>query len=36
MDFALSPEQEEIRKLVRDFAEREVKPRADEIDHTSQ
>src|ERR1700730_15689101 len=33
MDLSLSPEQQEIRKLVRDFAEREVKPRADAIDH---
>lgn len=36
MDFGLSPEQEEIRKLVRDFAEREVKPRAEAIDQTSE
>ena len=35
MDLSLSPEQEEIRKLVRDFAEREVKPRAEAIDHSS-
>jgi alkylation response protein AidB-like acyl-CoA dehydrogenase len=33
MDLSLNPEQEEIRKLVRDFVEREVKPRADSIDH---
>ena len=33
MDLALSPEQEEIRRLARDFAEREVKPRAEAIDH---
>ena len=33
MDLSLSPEQQEIRKLVRDFAEREVKPRAEAIDH---
>ena len=32
MDLSLSPEQQEIRKLVRDFAEREVKPRAEAID----
>jgi acyl-CoA dehydrogenase len=32
MDLSLSPEQQEIRKLVRDFAEREVKPRAAVID----
>ena len=36
MDLSLSPEQEEIRKLVRDFAEREVKPRAEAIDHTDE
>jgi alkylation response protein AidB-like acyl-CoA dehydrogenase len=36
MDLSLSPEQEEIRKLVRGFAEREVKPRADAIDHTDE
>jgi alkylation response protein AidB-like acyl-CoA dehydrogenase len=34
MDLTLSPEQEEIRKLVRDFATREVKPRAEAIDQT--
>jgi acyl-CoA dehydrogenase len=34
MDLALTPEQEEIRKLVRDFATREVKPRAEAIDQT--
>jgi acyl-CoA dehydrogenase len=32
MELALSAEQEEIRRLVRDFAEREVKPRAEAID----
>src|SRR6202165_621014 len=36
MDLSLSPEQQEIRKLVRDFAEREVKPRAAAIDHKSE
>jgi alkylation response protein AidB-like acyl-CoA dehydrogenase len=36
MDLSLSPEQEEIRKLARDFAEREVKPRAEAIDHTDE
>src|SRR4030081_3275483 len=36
MDLSLSPEQQEIRKLVRDFAEREVKPRADAIDHSGE
>jgi alkylation response protein AidB-like acyl-CoA dehydrogenase len=34
MDLSLTPEQQEIRRLVRDFAEREVKPRADAIDHS--
>mgnify|MGYP001499275966 FL=1 len=33
MNLALTSEQEEIRRLARDFAEREVKPRADAIDH---
>jgi alkylation response protein AidB-like acyl-CoA dehydrogenase len=33
MDLALTTEQEEIRRLARDFAEREVKPRAEAIDH---
>ncbi len=33
MNLALSAEQEEIRRLARDFAEREVKPRAEAIDH---
>src|ERR671937_1431600 len=36
MDLSLSPEQEEIRKLVREFAEREVKPRAEAIDHDAE
>ncbi len=36
MDLTLSPEQEEIRKLARHFAEREVKPRAEAIDHTDE
>ena len=36
MDLALSPEQLEIQKLVRDFAEREVKPRAEAIDHSGE
>jgi len=35
MNLSLSSEQEEIRQLVRDFAEREVRPRAEEIDQTS-
>jgi len=34
MDLSLSPEQQEIRRLVREFAEREIKPRAAAIDHT--
>src|SRR6202035_3520365 len=34
MDLSLTPEQEEIRKVVRDFAQRQVKPRADAIDHS--
>ncbi len=33
MNLSLSPEQEEIRRLARDFADREVKPRAEAIDH---
>jgi alkylation response protein AidB-like acyl-CoA dehydrogenase len=36
MDLSLSPEQEATRKLVRDFAEREVKPRAEAIDHSDE
>ena len=36
MDLSLSPEQREIRKLAREFAEREVKPRAEAIDHNSE
>ena len=36
MDLSLSPEQEEIRRLVRDFAEREVKPRAEAIEHAGE
>src|SRR5256884_9244152 len=36
MDLALSPEQQEVRTLVREFAEREVKPRAEAIDHNSE
>src|SRR5438132_6494924 len=36
MDLTLSPEQQEIRKLVRDFAQREVKPRADAIDRSGE
>ena len=33
MNLALTTEQEEVRRLARDFAEREVKPRAEAIDH---
>jgi len=36
MDLSLSPEQQEIRRLVVDFVEREVKPRAEAIDHTDE
>src|ERR1700686_5907872 len=36
MDLSLTTEQQEIRKLVRDFAERDVKPRADAIDHSGE
>src|ERR671928_788181 len=32
MDFDLSPEQQDIRRLVRDFAEGEVRPVAEELD----
>ena len=32
MDFALSPQHEEIRRTVRDFAEREIRPVADEME----
>src|SRR5256885_4638196 len=36
MDLALSPEQQEVRNLAQEFAEREVKPRAEAIDHNSE
>src|SRR3989442_12705677 len=36
MDLSFSPEQQEIRKLAREFAEREVKPRAEAIDHSGE
>lgn len=36
MELSLSPEQRDLRKLARDFAEREVKPRAEAIDHTDE
>ena len=32
MDFALNPQHEEIRRTVRDFAEREIVPVADELE----
>ena len=32
MDFALSPQHEEIRRTVRDFAEGEIVPVADELE----
>ena len=35
MNLGLSAEQEEVRRLARDFAEREVKPRAEAIDRTA-
>jgi short/branched chain acyl-CoA dehydrogenase len=35
MDFALNDEQRMIRDLCRDFAENEIKPRAEEMDHTA-
>ena len=35
MDFTLSAEQEMIRNLCREFAEEEIKPRAEEMDRTS-
>ena len=31
LDFALGPQHEEIRRTVRDFAEREIVPVADEL-----
>ena len=34
MDYDLSPDQEEIRKLARDFADREIAPGARERDRT--
>jgi short-chain 2-methylacyl-CoA dehydrogenase len=36
MDFALSSEQQEFRRTVRDFAERVIAPRADEMDETEE
>src|SRR5918996_5763874 len=32
MDFDLAPEQQDIQRLVRDFAQQEVKPVAEELD----
>ncbi len=34
MDFTLSAEQQMIRDMCREFAEEEIKPRAEEMDHT--
>jgi butyryl-CoA dehydrogenase len=36
MDFALSPQHEEIRRTVRDFAEREIIPVADELERNGE
>jgi butyryl-CoA dehydrogenase len=36
MDFALSPQHEEIRRTVRSFAEREIMPVADEMERTGE
>jgi butyryl-CoA dehydrogenase len=36
MDFELTEEQQMIRRMVRDFAEKEIAPRAEEIDETDQ
>ena len=36
MDFALSPQHEEIRRSVRDFAEREIAPIADEMERKAE
>ena len=36
MDFRLSKEQEMIRTMVAEFAEREIKPKAQEIDETGE
>jgi alkylation response protein AidB-like acyl-CoA dehydrogenase len=36
MDLSLSPEQQDIRTLAREFAEREVKPRAEAIDQSGE
>jgi len=34
MDFDLTPEQEQVRKLARDFCDAEVAPHARELDRT--
>src|ERR1043166_6934229 len=36
MDFDLSPEHEEFRRTVRDFAEKVIGPRAEEMDATGE
>ena len=36
MDFSLSEEQQAIRDTCREFAEQEIKPLAEEMDHTGQ
>ena len=36
MDFALSPQHEEIRRTVRTFAEREIGPVADEMERSGE
>jgi len=36
MDFALSAQHEEIRRTVRDFAEREIGPVADEMERSAE
>src|ERR671915_2000827 len=36
MDFALSPQHDEIRRTVRDFAERRIAPVADEMERNAE
>lgn len=36
MDFSLSPEQKQIREMVAEFVDEEIKPRASEIDETDE
>ncbi|HEV2952523.1 MAG TPA: acyl-CoA dehydrogenase family protein [Candidatus Dormibacteraeota bacterium] len=36
IDFSLTPEQEEIRQLAHEFAEKEIRPRAPEFDRTEE